>query len=101
LVVAHGTGVGAASGTTSVETASHVRASLSVVGALLSLHVHDQLLDQGEDLGSVDHVQVKGTLILGLFVVLVISLISDFFLLHLSQFLDFVMVDVQLFAFEG
>lgn len=40
------------SGTTSVESTW----TLSV-WALLSLHVHDELLDEGEDLRSVDHVE--------------------------------------------
>lgn len=34
-------------------------------------------------------------------VVLVVSLISDFFLLNLSNFLDFIMIDVENLSVEG
>lgn len=88
------TGSSRLSGSSSVET------GLSVL-VLVSLHVHDELLDQSEDLGSVDHVQAEGTLRLGLLVVLVVSLVSDVLLLDLSKLLNLVVINEELLSVES
>lgn len=68
---------------------------------VLSLHVHDELLDQGEDFRSVENFHAELAIGLLLSVVVVVSLVSDFFLLKLSEFLDLVVVDVEHLTVEG
>ena len=57
-------------------------------------------MDKLEDFWLVDHFKTECSLVLFLEVV-VISLISDFFLLDFSNFLDFVVVDVEDLSIEG
>jgi sensor histidine kinase YesM len=64
------------------------------------LHVSNELLNKCKDFWSVDDVQIEWTLVLFL-VVLVISFVSDFFLLNLSDFLDFIVIDVEYLSIEG
>ena len=59
----------------------------------LSLHVHDQLLDEVEHLRPIDCFKVESTLTL-FQVVLIVSLISDLFLLDPSDFYYFVVVNI-------
>jgi len=75
-------------------------ASLISVLWLLSLHVDDQLLDQLEDFWFVDQINIELTWVLFL-IILVVSFVSNFFLLYFSKFFDLVMVDVQLLSIEG
>lgn len=58
------------------------------------------MLDKLVDFGSIDKIHIELWLILSL-VVLIISLISNIFLLELSDFLQFVVINVELFSVEG
>jgi hypothetical protein len=58
-------------------------------------------LDESEDLWSVNGLQVELSSDILFSVVLEVSLVSDFLLLHLSHFLDFVVVDVEGLSVEG
>jgi len=67
---------------------------------LLSLHVGNKLLNKGKDFWSVNDVQIEWALVLFL-IVLVISFVSDFFLLNLSDFFNFIVIDVEDFSIES
>jgi hypothetical protein len=62
--------------------------------------IHEDMLKHSENLRIVQHLSRVGWALL-FSIVLEISLISDSFLLCLSYFLDFVVINVQLFTVKG
>ena len=85
-------------GTTLLSVLVVVHATLSEV--LRSLHVHHEVLNKLEDFRLVKNVKTQSAWVL-LFMILEIGLVSCFFLLELSHFLQLVMVDVELLSIEG
>jgi len=79
-------------------TSSHLVLSLELVSEF-GLDVGEDLVEEGIDLGFVEEVNSVAEVLL--LVVLEVSLVMDIFVLDLSDFLDFVVVDVELLSVEG